>query len=239
MVEILKLDNVVNDILRAQQICALEIHQEILIGLSISLDRAYKAPDLNLSLEGVDAQRCAWNKAVLDNFSEASAKNPALGRFQGNQLHWYLYFSGYCYEWDYVLPLTQNINWIDRSMPTPWSELAVERFPKLVKVINELPFMARGMVSILGVAAGKSIPLHTDSKPGYSSRFLMLNFSAEEMRRSTKIILEDNSVEEIASDCYWFDDSLLHGSNPKAHFTYIIKVDGAFGIDKMIQISGG
>ncbi len=141
----------------------------------------------------------------------------------------FLFFSGSNFIWDYVIGLTENIDWQEKKHSNSFTKTAQVNFPLLISFIRSLPFKYIGRVVVLGVAPHQKIYRHRDSRrPNKETNFLLMNFMQNEAYKILSVIDSSGAIWHQSSRCISFDDSLDHFCEAKPYFTYSVRVDGIF-----------
>jgi hypothetical protein len=124
-----------------------------------------------------------------------------------------------------------TLNWDDKShgIGKRFKPEAERHFPKLVELVQSLPFREIGRCNLLGLEANDHGTVHTDL--GEAEKTTVDQFITICPRGDKRVFLWDDGEqhkEYLDSRVYWFNDSDYHGVEADPYFRYSVRVDGYF-----------
>lgn len=136
---------------------------------------------------------------------------------------------GLIQPWKNVIHLKQLKGFFEKNSSAVWNDVACY-FPKLIKLINSLPFKTVGYVMIMRSKENSRLPIHRDIYPRNHNAH-HINISIDKKPRQF-FVYDISTNEKIykQSDClsYFFNESDLHGCDYSFIEHLTLRVDGEF-----------
>lgn len=144
-------------------------------------------------------------------------KNYMAGRFNLNR------------PWKNVLHIKKLRTFFEKNDPAEWNDLAVH-FPKLVKLVNSLPFKHVGYVMIMRSIEGARLDIHRDIYPRNHGCH-HINIAIDGRPRPVFTYCSHTGqryYKKSDSVSYFFNECDLHGADPVPWEGLTLRVDGVF-----------
>ncbi len=147
------------------------------------------------------------------------------------QMLWLKYRYGVYFPWKVFYEMIPTKSWEDKSNGAgkEFTDEAREHFPKLVELVEGLPFAEIGRCNIMGLEANDHGTVHHDRND--DEKVAADHFITLCPRGNKRLYLWDEDEArkvEIRARAYWFNDSDYHGVEPDPFFRYSVRIDGFF-----------
>ena len=161
-----------------------------------------------------------------DSFGEERAH--ALSR---RQMRWLAYRYGVYFPWKVFYELIPTQGWDDKSTGRgkAFTDEARAHFPKLVALVESLPFTEIGRCNVMGLEANDHGTIHHDRSD--DEKVAADHFITICPRGDKRLFLWDEEAKKkvpVPGRAYWFNDGDYHGVEPDPYFRYSVRVDGFF-----------
>lgn len=217
-----------------------ELHTECCIGLAQSTE--YKLGMTFGSVPEVERDRLGSNESWSEMYREIEKYDPtgehrnALKQIIETSAPTELYTAVYKYAyfamgapipWFFALYLKFS-SFADKTKPGEWLPTA-QRFPKLVKYIETLPFKSIGRVLFFTTYPNAGVMMHRDSiMADHKDHNINLFFKAGR----PSYVWDDINNKKVFLDptarSYFFNNRDYHGVDAEPHFRYTLRIDGTF-----------
>jgi hypothetical protein len=161
-----------------------------------------------------------------DAFGEERAH--ALSR---RQMRWLAYRYGVYFPWKVFYELIPTQGWDDKSsgQGKAFTDEARAHFPKLIALVESLPFTEIGRCNIMGLEANDHGTVHHDRSD--DEKVAADHFITICPRGDKRLFLWDEEQKRkipVPGRAYWFNDGDYHGVEADPYFRYSVRVDGFF-----------
>jgi hypothetical protein len=137
---------------------------------------------------------------------------------------------GVYFPWKVYYELVPNTRWTEKAQTgRNFTPEAMLHLPRTVAFVRSLPFVTRGSVKLLGLAAHDHGTTHRDADPAVkrdADHFVI--FCPAGNKRLFVWDEEARAKTFAPSRAYWFNDADYHGIEADPFFRYSIRVDGEF-----------
>lgn len=155
------------------------------------------------------------------------------------QMLWLKYRFGVYFPWKVFVELVPNRWWGDKSRAEGKSFTRQARafFPETVAFVEQLPFVAIGRCTVMGLEANDHGTVHHDGDPANErppDPFITLCPAGNK-----RLFLWDEAASRkvpVTGRAYWFNDQDDHGVDADPFFRYSIRVDGVFREDFLARL---
>ncbi len=138
------------------------------------------------------------------------------------------------------ISLVQQKDYRSMHLVNGTRQAAADQFPRIMALVNQLPFKIVGRVVLFEMVPGLSTPEHIDLPANENAvtqgngHFVVLDPGA---KSPVWYRTPDNQVVMADTSAVFFDTSLPHWCNLHSYRTYLIRVDGQFTDDFVIKIA--
>ena len=147
------------------------------------------------------------------------------------QMRWLELKFGVYFPWKVFYELIPTRGWEDKSTGRDkrFTEEARTHFPRLIELVEGLPFAEVGRCNVMGLEANDHGTVHHDRSS--DEKVAADHFVSFCPRGDKRLYLWDEEARRkvpVKPRAYWFNDGDYHGVEPDPYFRYSVRVDGFF-----------